>query len=115
MCRRSAAPEARLCTAAPPTPRLRFRARAAPRVLQRLDVVDVLHLRIHHPDVRQADVRDETERARHDPDENRRLLRDQQRGERQTDDDADVFGPVTDEHFDRDEIHDRLSQLCLIN
>ena len=74
-------------------------------VPHRTDVVDVFHLRIDNPDVRKADVREKAESARHDPRKNTQLLRDQERGKGQSDDDADVFRPIAEQHLDRNEIH----------
>jgi hypothetical protein len=83
-------------------------------VLERLDVVDELNLAVHHPDVWVREIGDRAERPRHQPEENRRLLRDQQRRERQPHDDAEVFGLVADEHFERNEIHRRAPLLLFL-
>ena len=74
-------------------------------VLQRLDVVDELHLGVHDPDVRQAEVGDEAVGAGHQADEDGRLLGDEQGGEGQPHDDAQVLAAVADQHFQGDVIH----------
>ena len=66
---------------------------------QRLDVVDELDVFVHHPDAGPLDVADLTDGERHQPAENRRLLRDEQRGEHHAEHDAEVFHPVSDQHF----------------
>jgi hypothetical protein len=76
-------------------------------VLHGLDVVDELHLGVHDPDLRQAGVADEAVGPRHQADEDRRLLRDEQGGERQAHDDAQVLGPVAHQHGNRDGVHAR--------
>ena len=73
--------------------------------LQGLDVVNVLHLRIDDPDVRHGDVCEEAEGAGHDTGKDGRLLGDEQRGKGEPDDDANVFGAVANEHFQRVVIH----------
>src|SRR6185436_18084952 len=69
-------------------------------------VVDEHDLWVHDPHVRAADVRDGGVRARHEPQEDRRLLRDEQRREREPHDDAEVLRPVADQHAPGDEVHD---------
>ena len=58
------------------------------RVLHRLDVVDVLDLPVHHPDLRVARIRDGAEGAEHDAREDGHLLGDEQGGEGDAEDDA---------------------------
>ena len=62
-------------------------------------------LGVHDPDVRPGQVGNRAERAGHEPEENRRLLRDQQRRERQPHDDAEVLRLIPYEHFEDDEVH----------
>ena len=75
------------------------------RIAQRFDVFDVLHLPINHPDIGKRNIGQETVGAGHDADEDRGLLRHQERGKGKTDHDADIFGSISDEHLQRDESH----------
>jgi hypothetical protein len=45
------------------------------------------------------------ERARHDPRQDRRLLGDEQRRDRQADQDADLLGAIADQHLECDADH----------
>ena len=66
---------------------------------QRLDVVDELDVLVHDPDTGPLDVANLADGERHQAAEDRRLLRDQQRGEHHAKHDAEVFHPVSDQHF----------------
>ena len=72
---------------------------------ERLDVVGKLNVAIHHPDARALDVANLSARLQHQPAKDRRLLRDQQRRERDTQDDAQVFAAIAGQHFERDPTH----------
>ena len=74
-----------------------------------LYVVDELDVGFHGPDVDAPGVGDGAVGPGHEADENTRLLRDEQRGEGQPHDDAEVLGPVAHEHFQRDEVHEPLA------
>jgi membrane protease subunit HflC len=47
----------------------------------RLDVIDVFHLRVHHPHARPLDIEDLAHRQGHQSTEDRGLLGDEERGE----------------------------------
>ncbi len=87
------------------------------RILQRLHIVDKLHLRIHDPDIGIRQICNGPVRARHQTAEDAQLLRNQQRGESDAQDDAKIFRTVTDKHFERDPIHEPVNicrrRLCV--
>src|SRR6185436_9894365 len=66
-----------------------------------------LHLEIHGPEVRVARVGDEAVGARHEADEDRHLLGDEEGREREAHQDAEVLAAVAHEHLERDEDHRR--------
>lgn len=68
-------------------------------VLERLDVVNVLDLWIHNPNIRETDVRQKTVSAGHHACKDGRLLRNKRGSKGEADDDADVFRSVPDQHF----------------
>ena len=74
-------------------------------VRERLDVVRELHVGVHHPDVGALDVANLPARLQHQAAKDRRLLGDQQRGERDAQDDAQVLAAVAGQHFERDPVH----------
>src|SRR5205085_9068535 len=74
-------------------------------VLQGLDVVDELHLGVHDPDVGEARVRDEAVGPGHQADENRHLLGDEEGGDRQTEDNAEILAAVAGQHSKGDVDH----------
>ena len=71
-----------------------------------LDVVDELHVGIHDPNAGAFQVFDLAGGAEQQAAKNGGLLGDEQRGKGDTEDDAQVFGPVTDQHFPGDPSHD---------
>ena len=75
-------------------------------VLERLDIVDVLHLLVHHPDLRVTGVGDRAEGAEHDAREDGHLLCDQQRRTHPAQHDTEVPSLVADQHLERYKPHD---------
>ena len=71
----------------------------------RLDVVDVQDVGVHHPEVGPGRVRHLAGGPQHQAAEDRPLLRDQERGERQPHDDPEELGPVAGQHLQRDPAH----------
>ncbi len=71
----------------------------------RFHVVDETDIGVHYPDVGAVDVLDLAGGQKHHAAKDRSLLRDQQRGEGDTQDDPDVFATVAREHLDGHPAH----------
>ena len=74
-------------------------------VLQRLGLLEILGCRIHHPNLGVGDVGDLAACAAHDAGEDAGLILEQERAERDGENQTEVFGPVTGEHAEGDEVH----------
>ena len=81
------------------------------RVLDRLDVINELDFGVHHPDVGEARVGDEAVGAGHEAHEDGHLLGDEERGDGEAEEDAEVLAPVAGEHLERDVDHRRAAFL----
>src|SRR5262249_50644993 len=74
-------------------------------VLERFGLLEILRLRIHHPDVCVSDIRDLAAGAFKDSGEDRGLVLEQERAKGDGEDKAEIFSSVAGQHFERDEIH----------
>ena len=66
---------------------------------------DILHTRVHHPDIGKANIADETMRAAHEAKEDGGLLRHNECGKGDTYHHRDIFTAVSEQHLHRDVIH----------
>ncbi|MCU0752107.1 MAG: hypothetical protein MUC40_03575 [Akkermansiaceae bacterium] len=73
-------------------------------IAQRVDLVDLLDAFLHHEN-RRADVLERGGRPHHQPAEDRRLLDDQESREKQAGHQHEVFGGVSEEHFEGESDH----------
>src|SRR5262249_35427715 len=74
-------------------------------VLERFGLLEILRLRIHHPDVCVSDVRDLAAGAFKNPGEDGGLVLEQERAKGDGENEAEIFSSVDVQHFERDEMH----------
>ena len=74
-------------------------------VLERLGLFEILSLRIHYPNLRVGDVGNLAAGALENSGEDRGLVLEQERAKGDREDEAEIFGSVAGQHFERDEIH----------
>lgn len=77
------------------------------RVGQGLDLVDVAHSWVHHPDVGLPDIQHLVGGAGHQADEDRHLLAHQQGREGHAENQRQILGAVAEQHLQRDGWHSR--------
>ena len=70
-----------------------------------LDIAAVLHMRIHHPEIGEAGIAHEAVGHVEDAEEQRRLLRHEERGEGQAKNEAEIFAAIAEQHPQRDGQH----------
>jgi hypothetical protein len=69
------------------------------------DLIDIFDARVHDPDVCLPYVQDLARRAQHQPGKNRDLVRHQHGREGEAEDEAEIFGAIAEEHFERYAVH----------
>src|SRR5262249_10505987 len=74
-------------------------------VLERLGLLEILGLRIHHPNVGIRDIGDLAAGAFKYSREDGRLVLQQKCTKGDREDKAEIFGPVTGQHFERNKVH----------
>src|SRR5262249_33370068 len=74
-------------------------------IFERLGLLKILGLRIHHPNLSVGDIRNLAACALENPREDRRLVLQQEGAEGDRENQAKILGPIACEHFPCNEVH----------